>query len=216
MSARDHRGHPKLTNQEILQYSNTTKRRTQNVIMNWGESQPIAILRSSDSRGRHPRRAPPWIGHAIRHVCEWTHWKWMVGLCRGARFISSNKNAPNRATPSPPGGRGLESSWRIACAGEWVDELCVLGCARDWVCASPSKSACRDGGKKNTSATPEEKQNWCKRRLLWWSFAFEWGGSSLKKKMNMGEIFLFWIIVKLVLIDTGRCSGHVWRSSAFK
>lgn len=148
MSARDHWGHPKLTNQEILQKSNTTKRRTQNVIVNWGESETIAILRSSDSRGRHPRRAPPWIGHAIRHVCEWTHWKWMAGLCWGARFISSDKNAPTRAPPSPPGGRGLESSWRIACAGEWVDELCVHGCARDWLCASPSKNACRDGGKK--------------------------------------------------------------------
>lgn len=65
-----------------------------NVIMNWGESEAVAILRSSDSRGRHPRRAPPWIGHAIRHVCEWTHCKWMAGLCWGARFISSNKNAP--------------------------------------------------------------------------------------------------------------------------
>lgn len=138
----------KINKSRDLEIQQHVKMQNSNVIMNWGESETIAILRSSDSRGRHPQRAPPWIGHAIRNVCEWTHCIWMAGLCWGARFISSNKNAPNRAPPSPPGGRGLESSWRIACAREWVDGLCVLGCARDWVCASPSKNACRDGEEK--------------------------------------------------------------------
>lgn len=140
----------KINKSRDLEIQQHVKMQNSNVIMNWGESETIAILRSSDSRGRHPQRAPPWIGHAIRNVCEWTHCIWMAGLCWGARFISSNKNAPNRAPPSPPGGRGLESSWRIACAREWVDGLCVLGCARDWVCASPSKNACRDGEEKKT------------------------------------------------------------------
>lgn len=110
------------------------KMQNSNVIMNWGESEPIAVLRSSDSRGRHPRRAPPWIGHAIRHVCEWTHWKRTAGLCRGARFISSNKKRPQQGATLSPwwAGPGVQ----LACGmcgrvGGWV--VCVLGCARDWV-----------------------------------------------------------------------------------
>lgn len=57
-------------------------------------------------------------------------------------------SAPNRAPSSPPDGRGQESGWRIACAREWMDELCVLGCVRDWEYASLGWNACRDGGGK--------------------------------------------------------------------
>lgn len=185
---------------EIQQHGKT---QNSNVIMNWGESETIAILRSSDSRGRHPQRAPPWIGHAIRNVCEWTHCIWMAGLCWGARFISSNKNAPNRAPPSPPGGRGLESSWRIACAREWVDGLCVLGCARDWVCASPSKNACRDG----EGEIKHKCNTWREAKLM-----FKASGATFRLRNEADPPWkrrwtwekMFWFLVMLVLIDTGR------------
>lgn len=36
---------------------------------------------------------------------------------------------------------------------------CVIGCVRDWEYASLGENACRDGKKKNTNTTSEEKQN---------------------------------------------------------
>lgn len=104
--------------------------------MNWGESETTAVLRSFDSRGRHPRRAPPWIGRAIRRVCEWTHWKWMAGLCCGARFMSSNKNAPPQgANPLPLVGGAWSPAgvWHVRESG-WMSCVClavrVTGCVR--------------------------------------------------------------------------------------
>lgn len=80
----------------------------------------ITILRSSDQRGRHPRCAPPCIGHAIRHVCEWTHCIWMAGLSAEEPGSSPPTTRPlKEAPPSARGGRGRESGERIACAREW-------------------------------------------------------------------------------------------------
>lgn len=74
-----------------------------NTIMNWDEPQTITILRSSRSEGApHPPCAPPSICHVIGRV-------WMDPLCmnvwtqcRGARFISSQRDAPTGRRPPPP------------------------------------------------------------------------------------------------------------------
>lgn len=114
MSAWDHQGHPKFRQRKIMKQkrNTTTQQNAETKKINYELRWPwtITILRSSDQRGRHPRRAPPWIGHAIRHVCEWTHCIWMAGLkSRGARFISSNDTPPKKAPSSARGGRGRES-----------------------------------------------------------------------------------------------------------
>lgn len=67
----------------------------------------------------------------------------------------------DRASPSPPGGRGSPAA-RVACARVWTDEWCVLACVRDWECARLDENACRERErrrrKKDTNTTTEEKQ----------------------------------------------------------
>lgn len=68
------------------------------------------------------------------------------------------RDAPTGHHPLPLVGGARSPAARVACAREWTDELCVLGCVRDWEYASLGENACRDG-KKNTITTSEEKQN---------------------------------------------------------
>lgn len=87
-------------------------------------------------------------------------YEWLDSVQRSQVHLLQ-RNAPNRAPSSPPGGRGQESGWRIACAREWMDELCVClaacvtGSMQDWV----RTHAETEGKKQNTSTTSEEKQN---------------------------------------------------------
>lgn len=157
---------------------------------------------------------------------------WMDPLCMnvwtqcwGARFISSNETSPTGHHPLPPGGWGQESgcACRI-CAREWTDELSVLGCVRDWEYARLGENACKRWGKKIQIQHLERNKNWetqhfevskgfrkeilpLNERLILKSLK----GRTLDKKKIIvitRIIFLFWIIVKLVLIDTGQCYGR--------
>lgn len=76
-------------------------------------------------------------------------YEWLDSVLRSQIHLLQ-QNAPNRAPSSPPGGRGQESGWRIACAREWMDELCVLGCVRDWESARLGQNACEGRGIKRT------------------------------------------------------------------
>lgn len=201
---------------------NTTTRQMQNsnVIMNWGESETVAILRSSDSRGRHPRRAPPWIGHAIRHVCEWTHCKWMAGLCWGARFISSNKNAPTGRHLLPlVGGAWSPAGVSHVRESGWMSCVClavrVTGCVRVQV-----RTHAETAGRRRKKKKQHKCNTWREAKLTLKASGTKfclWTRLILPEKEDeRGKMFLFWIIVKLVLIDTGRCYGQVWRSSALQ
>lgn len=118
---------------EILQENAET-----NTIMNWDEPQTITILRSSRrERAPHPPCAPPSIGHVIGRV-------WMDPLCmnvwtqcRGARFISSQRDAPTGHRPPPPpllssGGRGQESGWTCRVC-EKMDGWVVCAWLRAWL-----------------------------------------------------------------------------------
>lgn len=66
---------------------------------------------------------------------------WMDPLCMnvwtqcwGARFISSNETPRLGHHPLPLVGGARSPAARVACAREWTDDLCVLGCVRDWEC----------------------------------------------------------------------------------
>lgn len=79
---------------------------------------------------------------------------WMDPLCMnvwtqcwGARFISSNETPTTGHHPLPLVGGARSPAARVACAREWTDELCVLGCVRDWEYARLGENACREGEK---------------------------------------------------------------------
>lgn len=107
-------------------------------------------------RGRHPQCAPPPIGHAIRHVCEWTHCVWMSGLSAEEPGSSPPTRRPDGAPSSPPGGRGPESG--CACrVCERMDGWVVCAWLRAWlgVCKAGWERMQRREKDTNTS---EEKQ----------------------------------------------------------
>lgn len=60
----------------------------------------------------------------------------------------TKKTPPTGHHPLPLVGGARSPAARVACAREWTDELCVLGCVRDWEYARLGENACRDGGKK--------------------------------------------------------------------
>lgn len=57
------------------------------------------------------------------------------------------RDAPMGHHPLPLAGEARSPAARVACAREWMDELCVLGCVRDWEYARLGENACRDGKK---------------------------------------------------------------------
>jgi len=57
------------------------------------------------------------------------------------------RDAPMGHHPLPLAGEARSPAARDACAREWMDELCVLGCVRDWEYARLGENACRDGKK---------------------------------------------------------------------
>lgn len=71
----------------------------------------------------------------------------MSGLSAEEPGSSPPTRSPDGAPSSPPEGEARSPAARVACAREWTDELCVLGCVRDWECARLSENACRDGEK---------------------------------------------------------------------
>lgn len=78
-------------------------------------------------------------------------------LLRSQVHLLQQKCPQQGATFSPWwAGPGVQLAYRMcARVGGWV--VCAWLCARDWVCASPSKNACRDGeGKKNKCNTWRE------------------------------------------------------------
>jgi len=139
------------------------------------------------------------------------------------------RDAPMGHHPLPLVGEARSPAARVACAREWTDELCVLGCVRDWEYARLGENACRDGKKIPIQHLKRNKIEKCnnevrkgfrkeilplKERLILKSLngrALDMG----KKKIVIARIiFLFSIIVKLVLIDTGQCYWQVWSCSA--
>lgn len=50
--------------------------------------------------------------------------------------------------PLPLVGEARSPAARDTCARVWTDELCVLGCVRDWEYARLGENACRDGKTK--------------------------------------------------------------------
>lgn len=57
------------------------------------------------------------------------------------------RDVPMGHHPLPLVGEARSPAARVACAREWTDELCVLGCVRDWEYARLGENACRDGKK---------------------------------------------------------------------
>lgn len=85
-------------------------------------------------------------------------YEWLDSVQRSQVHLLQ-QDAPIGAPPSPPGGWGRSPAARVACAREWTDELCVLGCVRDWENARLGENACRDG-EKETNTTSGEKWKW--------------------------------------------------------
>lgn len=77
-------------------------------------------------------------------------------VLRSQVHLLQRKTPPTGHHPLPLVGGARSPAARVACAREWTDELCVLGCVRDWEYARLGENACRDGKKKQI--TSEEKQ----------------------------------------------------------
>lgn len=58
------------------------------------------------------------------------------------------RNALTGHHPLPLVGEARSPAARDTCARVWTDELCVLGCVRDWEYARLGENACRDGKTK--------------------------------------------------------------------
>lgn len=107
---RENHGHSQKSYQEILKHNDKTQKEN-TVNKDWDKPQTIATLRSSDLRRHQPQCAPPPIGHAIRHVCVWTHCVWLSGLSAEEPGSSPPTKTPRPTGrhPLPPGGHGQES-----------------------------------------------------------------------------------------------------------
>lgn len=78
----------------------------------------------------------------------------MAGLSAEEPGSSPPTTRPRkRRHPLPAAGGAGSPAERIACAREWVDELCMLGCVRDWQCVRLAENSSGDGGKKQKVLT---------------------------------------------------------------
>lgn len=143
----------KIRNQEILKYYN----KQQNAEMKYNFNYELrwttnhhnsAVLRLE----RAPPSKCPSPNRPRYQTCVWMDpfvYECLDSVLRSQVHLLQ-RNAPNRAPSSPPWlGEARSPAARVACCARvWTDELCVLGCVRDWEYASLGENACRDGKTK--------------------------------------------------------------------
>lgn len=165
---------------------------------------------------------------------------WMDPLCMnvwtqcwGARFISSNeKKRPQQGTILSPWWAGpgvrlrvshVRENGRMSCV---CLAACVTGSMRDWVRTHAETEEKNNKSNNIWRETKIEKRNNevskgfrkeilpLKERLILKSLKGRTLDMEKKIIVITRILFLFWIIVNLVLIDTGQCYWQVWSSSA--
>lgn len=147
MSDWDHQGHPKNSDSERSWEKKTTNTNTTKKCRNkedqlWTEVTTNhynpAVLRPE--RAPPTRRAPPWIGHAIRHVCvngpieyEWLDsvQRSQVHLLRRHAPASHRKKAPSSARGGREPGVRLEKTKKCVShvrQSGWMSCVCLGAC----------------------------------------------------------------------------------------